>query len=265
MTQTPPVPGELLRVIEAEANNFASTTAYLGQTLELIQDFTELYQRLVDTFVLQGTGKITKNEEQQFAAAACLHLVMKSRKDFTLGVLQLLRAYRGMALVLLRGATEACAFAARIIKHPHLGNVWLNAALNGDAYEKYKDKFTNLFPKDDELLTRLFEFYDRSSKTIHNSIYSLAAHLSYGTEEGKSVIKMNAFDLPEGYHVVTALYYTLDAHKLILKIFARSLKEHIKELNVWETRYNAVEAKLDFHREKWKTVVPAPGKDDEIA
>jgi hypothetical protein len=256
------VPEELLRVIEAEGGNFAQTTAYLGSTLELVKDFSELYRHLIDSIAISGTGKKPKNEEQQYAAVASLHLLMKSQKDFTIGVLNVLRGYRGMGLIVLRSATEAGAFAARIMRCPHLGNVWLDAAKGEEEYAKYKDKFTRLFPKDDVLLNQLYEYYDRCSQAMHTSIYSMAGHVTYGPQGQETVIKVNAFDLPEGPHIVPVLYYTLDAHKLILRVFARSLKPHIKELIVWETRYNSVEAKLDVHRDKWKPVVGVPEKED---
>jgi hypothetical protein len=39
------------------------------------------------------------------------------------------------------------------------------------------------------------------------------------------------------------------------------LAEEIKaNATVWEVQFNSVEAKLDTHREKWKSVVPDPRK-----
>jgi hypothetical protein len=39
------------------------------------------------------------------------------------------------------------------------------------------------------------------------------------------------------------------------------LADNIKgDMTAWRVRFNSVEAKLDFHREKWKTVIPDPRK-----
>jgi hypothetical protein len=172
----PVVIPDLKAIIEAEGANFAATTSALGKTLELVQDFGDLYQSLAGFIGLAGDG-ITV--EKAKVAACALHLLMKCRNNLVIGVLNLLRGYRGTSLLFLRGATEACAFAARIGKHPHMADVWLNA-VDGDAeYKKFREKFTNLFPDDDPLLQELYEYFDRCSQTVHNSVYSMAGHFSY--------------------------------------------------------------------------------------
>jgi hypothetical protein len=172
----PVVIPDLKAIIEAEGANFAATTSALGKTLELVQDFGDLYQSLAGFIRLAGDG-ITV--EKAKVAECALHLLMKCRNNLVIGVLNLLRGYRGTSLLFLRGATEACAFAARIGKHPHMADVWLNA-VDGDAeYKKLREKFTNLFPDDDPLLQELYECFDRCSQTVHNSVYSRAGHFSY--------------------------------------------------------------------------------------
>jgi len=55
------------------------------------------------------------------------------------------------------------------------------------------------------------------------------------------------------------LSFTLDAHKRILRKLSQVLADNIKaDAKTLELRFNSVEAKLDFHREKWKAVIPDP-------
>jgi hypothetical protein len=139
--------------------------------------------------------------------------------------------------------------------------VWLNAGDSTDAYKKYKGRFKNLFPKNDALLQELYERYDHCSQVIHSSLYSMAGHFSHPCDGEEMVLRFNLFDLPGDHSIVSSLYFALDTHKRILKKFADVLAEEIKaNATVWELRFNSVEAKLDVHWEKWKTVVPDPRK-----
>ena len=252
----------LTGLIEAEHQNFQTTTAILGTTAELIQDFQDLYQSLADFIRISGDGM---TREQAKTAVCALHLLMKCRSDLLVGCLNLLRGYQGNSLRFLRGAIEACAFAARIRKHPHLADVWFNAVDGDSEYRTFREKFTKLFPSDDVVLHELSERFDHCSQVIHNSAYSMAGHFSYRSEGTQKEVKFDVFDLPDGPVVAAALYFTLDAHKRILTKFSQVLADNIKaEAGTWQLRFNSVEAKLDFHREKWKAVIPKPGSEGEL-
>jgi hypothetical protein len=110
--------------IEAESKNFTFTRKTLGNTVELVQDFQELYKSL-GGFVLIPDGGATT--EAAKVAMISLHLLMKARSNLLVGSITLLRAYRGNSLLFLRGAIEACAYAAHIRRRPGLVDVWLNA------------------------------------------------------------------------------------------------------------------------------------------
>ena len=245
--------------IEAESRNFEATTEALGNSVELVQDFQELYKSLAGFMLIPDGGVAT---EAAKVAVLALHLLMKSRSNLLVGSITLFRGYRGNSLLFLRGAIEACAFAAHIRRNPGLVDVWLRAGDSKDAYKKYKTKFKGMFPKDDAPLQELYERFDRCSQVIHSSLYSMAGHFSYpGNDEG-TVVRFNLFDLPGDHSVVSSLYFTLDTHKRILKKFAEVLAGEIKaNAIVWELRFNSVEAKLDVHRERWKAVVPDPRKE----
>ncbi len=256
MDATASIDPNLNGLIEAERRNFQATTTILGSTAELVQDFQDLYQSLADFIKISGDGI---GREEATVAVCALHLLMKSRSDLLVGCLNLLRGYQGNSLRFLRGAIEACAFATKIKTHPHLADVWFKA-VDGDAeYRTFREKFTKLFPADDVLLHELYERFDHCSQMIHNSVYSMAAHFSYRSEGTQKAVKFNVFDLPDGPLVAAALYFTLDAHRRILTKFSQVLEDNIKaDAKTWELRFNSVEAKLDFHREKWKAVIPDP-------
>ena len=248
----------LTGLIEAERQNFQTTTAILGTTVELIQDFQDLYQSLADFTRISGDGM---SREQATVGGHTLLLLMKCRGDLLAGCVNLLRGYQGNSLRFLRGAIEACAFAARMKKHPHLVEVWLKAVDSDADYKTFREKFTgkNLFPADDPLLQELYELFDHCSQMIHNSVYSMAGNFLFRRDDTQQHIQFDVFDLPDGPVVAAALYFTLDAHRRILTKFSQVLTDNIKaEAGTWQLRFNSVEAKLDFHRENWKAVVPKP-------
>lgn len=248
---------DLWSQIEAESKNFEATTKYLGNTVELVQDFQDAYKSLAAFVVLPDGGEAT---ERAKVAMIALHLLLKSRHHLLIGSLTLLRGYRGNSLLFLRGAIEAVAFAAKIKANSGLVDYWLNAGDSEEAYMEYKNKFTKLFPKSDPALQELYETYHRCSQMIHNSLYSMAGSFSYPDSSANAPqIRFNLFDLPPDHGIASSLYFILDTHKRILKKFALVLADNIKEnVRIWELRFNSVEAKLDLHREKWKKVVPDP-------
>jgi hypothetical protein len=245
-------------LIKAESQNFQTTTTALGETTGLVQDFEDLYQSLADFIRISAADGYTV--EQAKVGGYVLLLLMKCRGDLLVGSLNLLRGYQGNSLRFLRAAIEACAFAARIKKHPHMADVWLNAVDSDADYEKYREKFgKNLFPADDPLLRQLYQTFDQCSRVIHNSAYSLAGSFSFRREGTWQHIEFKVFDLPEGPVLPAALYFTLDTHRRILTKFSQVLADNIKaDLTAWQIRFDSVEANLDFHREKWKTVIPDP-------
>ena len=223
---------DLNGLIVAENKNFATTTKALGGTLELVQDFQDLYKSLSEFVILPDGGTAT---EAAKVAMLALHLLMKARSNLLIGSLTLLRGYRGNSLLFLRGAIEACAFASHIRRKPHLADVWLNAGQSADAYKKYKNQFNTLFPKNDALLQELYQRYDRCSKVIHSSLYSMAGHFSYPGNEEEMVLRFSHFDLPGGHNIVSGLYFALDTHKQILKKFAEVLAGEVtSNRTVWE-------------------------------
>ena len=253
-------------LMKAENQNFHATTQALGTTASLVQDFEDLYQSLAGSIRISAADGCTV--EQAKVGGHTLLLLMKCRGDLLAGCVNLLRGYQGNSLRFLRGAIEACAFAARMKKHPHLVEVWLKAVDSDADYKTFREKFTgkNLFPADDPLLQELYQSFDHCSQLIHNSVYSMAGNFSFRRDDTQQHVQFNVFDLPDGPVVAAALYFTLDAHKRILRKFSQVLADNIKaDAKTCELRFNSVEAKLDFHREKWKAVIPDPSQRHTIA
>jgi hypothetical protein len=255
---TPQSTPEIEQFIDAENKNFEISRKALGKTYELIEDFQDVYDSLARSSKLPDPGAAP---EQRMVTAAIVVLMGTSRRQFTLGILTLMRAHRADAALPLRRAIESCAFATRIRKHPHLAKVWLDGATGKTEYEKYREKFAkNLFPTDDSLLSDLGRRYDYASKIMHSSIYGAAGHFSF--PDGPEGMTLRFFDMPGDHSLITSFYDTVDTHKRILRAFGISLRPNVEsnQFDAWEVRLNSVEAKLDVHREEWKKVVPDPRK-----
>ena len=242
---------EIERLIDAENANFEISRKGLGRTYELLADYQDAYDSLTRMVVMPDQGAVT---DDAMVTTAGLHFMAVSRREFTIGVLALMRAYRGDSLLHLRRAIEASAFAARIRKHPHLARLWVESAAGKDQYDDYREKVTKkLFPPDNSLLLELGERYDRCSKQMHSSIYGMAGHFSYS--DGPVQILLKFFDMPPDHSLVTALYYTLDTHRRILRLYAQVFRSNMDGTAAWDVRIISLETKLDSHREEWKKVV----------
>ena len=239
---------ELLELAECERANFDLSIKGLGDTVGIVDDLLDLYKRL------GGLAKPPSDEAGGKVVMCVVHLLIRARSNLALGILNTLRAYRGNGLLFLRAAIEACAFAARIKKHKHMADAWLNAGGSPKEYEKFRAKFTKLFPADDSLLAELYEQFDRCSQMVHNSIYSMAGHFKYESNGPTETIWFNYFDMPTDHSIISVLYFTVDSHRRILRKFGDTLRSYMggEDAQAWEVLLNAVEAKVDVHREKWK-------------
>lgn len=247
-------------LLDAESQQITATRSTLDKTSDLIEDYHHLYHGL--TRIVKLPGDETAPELKK-AALLVLHLLMNCRYLFTMGILTLLRGHSSDSFLYLRRAVEACAFAARIRQHPHLAQVWLDAADSDKAYKAYHEKFKKLFPQDDALLADLGERYDRCSKMMHNTLYSVAARFSYDNSSGAETIRLSFFDPISEDSLICRFYFALDSHSRILRVFTRILANEVKDgVPEWELRFNSVQAKLDHHRELWKPVVPDPRRPD---
>ena len=100
MTPTTQGPtSEIEQLIDAENKNFEVSRKALGKTYELIEDFQDVYDSLARSIKLPDGGAAT---EQGMVTAAIVVLMGTSRRQFTLGILTLMRAHRADAVLHLR-------------------------------------------------------------------------------------------------------------------------------------------------------------------
>jgi hypothetical protein len=239
-------------LIEAEAQNYEANTKALGESVELLSDFEKVYEALTPCL------KFPQSEPEKLAVVGAVHFLAFCRRQLTVGVLALLRSYRGDSLLHLRRAIESCAYAARICKHPELYVVWDKAYLDESARKKYRAAFKSedVFPKPnhadyEEELGILKDRYDLCSKLMHAGVLSVAGYLQTTPER----FRMIFFDLPRDHSLFSTLLIVLDAHKMMLHLFGRILEPYTKErMASWKVRLNSVEAKFAVHGQPWSAM-----------
>jgi hypothetical protein len=243
-----------------EATNFANSLGYLGETAELAADVDDLYQ-LMPTLV----GPETKPHDELLADELIRNNFLMCRVLLSKGTLAALRLYGADSMIHLRRAIEACAFSARMRKHPDLCQVYCDVANGGadpnntkyKAYMKAFGRSENVFPKASHpdyhpTLERLFKCFDLCSKMIHGSIYGMAAHFAYAPKgDTPNVRHINYFDL-NGEHLFKAIALTVRAHTLILSMFAQLFR--LLDPQKWGQEWMCVSQRLDRHVAKWKSV-----------
>jgi hypothetical protein len=130
---------ELLGLADCERANFDLSVKVLDDTVGIVDDLLDLYRRLCELV------RLPSDEVDSKVLMCIVHLLIRARSNLTLGILNTLRAYRGNGLLFLRAAIEACAFAARIKKLPHMADVWLNAGGSPKQYEKFRGNSRSCF------------------------------------------------------------------------------------------------------------------------
>lgn len=253
------MPTVLSELIEAEAHNFVASKEALGKTLELVNDFESVYEGLTP-ILTQPKGD--PESDDVVAVVSIIHELMFCRGLLTKSVLSIMRGYQGDAMLHLRRAIEACAFAVRLSKHPELSRVWAKAFVDDAAYKIYRKSFKpeDLFPNGkhpdhDPILTELKSKYDLSSKLMHGSIFGMAGHFG-ALDLGKQTYNLKFFDLPLDHSLISVVFLILYTHRRFLHLFGRILEPHTaNRIASWQVHFNSVEANLEVHRADWRTSV----------
>ncbi|MBL8238358.1 MAG: hypothetical protein JNM66_13115 [Bryobacterales bacterium] len=255
------MPTSLEELSRAEALNFAESSRLLRESTGLVSEIETLYELLPPQLRWPPSGV---NSDESISMIAAAHELGFCRRQLSLGVLTLFRAYRGDSLTHLRRAIESCAFAVRMMKHHNLIQDWQNAAMGDSAYARYRRSFKakDLFPDSahadhDPILSELKDTYDLCSRLIHGSIFGLAGHFKHPQPENAS-FEVNFFDLPENGELINTYFLHLNAHKRMARLFEKSLKGYATgDFVAWEVRMNAVEASLAVHSNTWSKRLPA--------
>lgn len=249
------MPTSLEELSKTEALNFAESSRVLQESLGLVGELETLYELLPPLLRWPPSGA---NSDESISMLAAVHELAFCRRQLSMGVLTLFRAYWGDSLTHLRRAIESCAFAVRMMKHHNLIQDWQNAATGDSAYADYRRSFKpkDLFPDSahadyDPILSELKDTYDLCSKMIHGSIFGLAGHFRYPNPENAS-FEINFFDLPENGELISTYFLHLNAHKRMARLFEKALKGYAAgDFVAWEVRMNAVEATLGVHSNTW--------------
>jgi hypothetical protein len=178
------------------------------------------------------------------------------RRQLTVGTLTLLRGYRGDHKSHLRKAIETCAFAAKMERHPHMARVWLEAGGGEEAFEKFRKKFTNLFPHDDRQLVSLGEHYDICAKATHPSMYGVALYFAAQRARKPGTAGLDVFDVMTEGNLVAEFVTSMCVHLIIIQVFDRLLKPYTGDrLEQWSAKYKECEKNYLIAHRYWQPLV----------
>ena len=188
------------------------------------------------------------------AAGINAHLMMICRRQLTVGILTLMRGYRVDALAHLRKAVELCAFTVKMAKHPHMSRTWLVAGNSDAAWDKFRDKFTKLWPDDDPQVKSLEYTFDEASKAMHSSVYSVAHYLSE-KRRVDGFPDIGVFDLTSDATFYAYFIRFIDCHLTILALFQRTLKKYTGDTGASLLRLEGAKVAFSVKHREWMPVV----------
>lgn len=244
---------EIDRIRSYDEENFETSRKALGDTYEVFAAMVSLYDLLRQ---LVRDSKVPQRDD----IVAGVMFLLGCRYALVRGVLEVMRGHLMDSLWYARSAIEQTGFADLVRRNPALAMIWLKAGDNPAAYEKYKKSFktAKAFPKGDALLQRLYGRYDFASQRVHNSLHSFATRLKTERDpESKSTeIQYSYFDVKNPTDLVRIFLWTLDTHFGIVQVFTRVLEEAVRfDQTGWDLRYNALDATLGLHKERWRPVI----------
>jgi hypothetical protein len=244
----------VLRLAAEEQSNLDRHLKLLGDTYGLTTQLESLY----DTLPKQCRFPLdVATNDAGHAAGLNAHLMFPCRRELTTGLLTLLRGYRIDSLYHLRKAIETCAFAAKISRHPAMSRVWLQAGTSEEGWNKFREKFVKLFPKDDRELTFLSGAFDEASEAMHGSIYSVA-HYLLEKRRTDAVPTSDVFDIGNDGVLVAQFIRTIDCHLTILIVFQRILKPYAS-VGAWSNQLDSAKASFGDKHQQWLPLVQSVG------
>lgn len=237
----------LTEIMKLEEEFFRESKDKLGSALEMMRFLSAFYDMFSEGFREQELPAEDKYVVPLTLAMSCqYHLIMST--------LSAMRGHSTDSHQHSRRSIEACAFSYKIYQHPHLAEIWLMAGKSKEHYEKYREKFTKLFPQDHLLLNELGTRYDMCSKLIHHTIYSIASKIKVENfDDQLKNLNFNYFDNVSNREPYLSLFHIWDTHQLIIKIYM-SIFEDITRKNkgIWDLRINSLEAQVKYYKELWK-------------
>lgn len=240
-------------MVDAQQSNFETSGKVLGDSVRLVGDLVDAYYKVSSLIQASGIGP---TDEMVSVGQSMLF----GQHQLVQASLATLRGHLNDSYLYTRRSIEVCAFAHRIVKHPHLAEVWIKAGDSDEAYEEYKRKFSpgKIFERDHEFLGELYQRYGICSKKSHPSLYAFAGQLEVSSVPGEEFLRFNAFQLHHGERSepIRTLLWIADTN-------FKALRLYVDLLGTFE-RYRIAEAnrvvddfgrRFEAEKENWKEVI----------
>ena len=241
----------LLLAAEEQANLDKNLAFLDGSTYDLVSWLELMYDSLYPRCRFPADWE---TNDATHAAGINGHLMALCRREFTIGILTLLRGYRINSLLHLRKAIELCTFAAKMARHPAMSRTWMQAANSDEEWEKFRDKFKRLFPEDDPELTFLKIPHDLPSEAMHSSVKAVAHYLA-AKNKAEGIPHIGTFDVLSDAVLVASFITTVDAHLTILTVFERILKGYVPDINLWSEQLHNAKVSFTAEHQRWLPLI----------
>lgn len=243
---------ELDEVYENADRNYRESLRLLGDSVLLVQDFVDLYQRISEVV---ASSKLGANDEYVMG----LKFLQGARYYLVVGITDCLRCHLTDSFAKTRMAIEHAAFAARVGRHPHFAKIWLEAGHDDAAYEEYREKFKKLFPRDHALLNLLGGRYDMCAKQTHPSIYSFAGRSKVTESAEHFTFTFEYFQAEsDGSEPVRTFFFIVNTHMQISNLFLGVLGDAlVNDAKALEVRASSTEVKYALQVSRWLERIPA--------
>jgi hypothetical protein len=150
------------------------------------------------------------------------YLVLRLRRDFLLGLSDLMKFRLIPALGYLRIQSESTAILALMVVDPGMSTDWLNPHSGGKFYKRYHSKVVEKMKS-----LAIYEFYDQGSEmALHSRVHGVIPGLLIdedATSRGDAVLTYQEFAGPLDFLVWFGIY--LRAHQRLLSGIEEGLPE----------------------------------------
>jgi hypothetical protein len=247
--------GHLRTILIAQQSIFERSCEGLGDSVRLVDDLIDAYQNVSALIQASGVGLTDQILSVGQSMLFGQHQLIQAS-------LAALRGHLNDSYLYSRRSIEVCAFAHRIIKHPHLAEVWTKAGDSDDAYDEYRRKFRpgKIFEKDHEFLGELYIRYDICSKLSHPSLYSFAGQLEFNLTEGEELLRFKAFQLrdEDKSEPIRTLLWIVATNFMALRLYVGMLSSDKQYRNKDAGDIlNAFSQEFEKHTDAWEEAILA--------
>lgn len=240
-------------IVDAQQSNFDTSRRALGTSYPLVSNLVDAYFRVSSLIQASGIGP---SDEMVSVGQSMLF----GQHQLVQASLATLRGHLNDSYLYTRRSIEVCAFAHRIIKHPHLAELWIKAGDDAETYERYRNSFSpgKIFERDHEFLGVLYQRYDICSKKSHPSLYAFAGQLRVSSVPGEEYLQFNAFQLHDGdrSEPIRTLLWIVDTNLQALRLYV-SLLGTFENFQTAEANRAVDEfaGRFEAEKDKWRTTI----------